>query len=122
MSFLNDVRNLTREQKLVFVALFYGLFCVVAPSSLITPFFPAESEKHGVGNILRGIMFSVQQAVSVIFGPFIGMAIVAFGPKTCFITGISMNSIFIIFLGLLEMAPSYNWFIAGSFTCLSMAS
>ncbi|CAG7825075.1 unnamed protein product [Allacma fusca] len=50
------------------------------------------------------------------------MAIVTFGPKNCFIIGISINGIFSIFLGLLKIIPSNDWFIVGAFTCLSMAS
>ncbi|CAG7837787.1 unnamed protein product, partial [Allacma fusca] len=95
---------------------------MVAPPVLISPFFPAEGEKYEVTAILIGIMYSVREAVSVVFGPLIGMAIAAFGPKICFITGVGTNAIFSIFLGLLQYSPSRLWFIVGSFVCLIMTN
>ncbi|CAG7837819.1 unnamed protein product, partial [Allacma fusca] len=106
MAILDAFRKFSLEQKLAFVALSYGYITMFCPGVLVAPFFPAEAAKQEVGSKLTGIVFAVQALVGVVCGPFVGMAIAKFGPKTCFLVGIALNATFSTTFGLLEHSPS----------------
>ncbi|XP_015787967.1 MFS-type transporter SLC18B1 [Tetranychus urticae] len=97
--------KLTRKDYIIIATFAYVNIIIGCAYSCLAPFFPKEAESKGLTPSVYGFLISIQELVTFILSPIVGILLPKLGIRLIMLVGSIMGTIGVIFFGALVWAP-----------------